>query len=597
MNAMDPLSARLAGLVPRNLPRPEPEALRSAVGRPPAPWIATVAGWYLPLTVVGLAGLVTAALGAWLWLGVLCFVAVAAAEWAGARVVSPLETLLTLSGWTRQVRALVRDLLLVVVTARAEPDALVPLMLTVALIQLIWLGFGALGVLAGSRQPLVGFVPGAGRQPAPTVAFAAIRGYEAGVVLVYFELAAALITLLPDRVTGLAFGLLAVLLIAVAGVLLLRARRVLASAATAEQQLVDDINREGPTALVYITAGTGQGRHLLSPWLPTLEALPDGCLIVVREASHLATLEATSLRVVYAPTSRNLERAIVPSLRVAFFLGNSAKNIDLQRYPNLRHVFLGHGDSDKSPSANPMARVYDQIWVAGQAAIDRYAAAGVDLPADRFVIVGRPQVEQLRRGPLGQQPPTVLYAPTFEGYLDETNYTSLETMGPEIVRRLLAHRPAVRICFRPHPSTGLLRPGMRAARIEVDRLLSESGGDHLGSHTQVGRPLQEAFDAADVLIADVSGVASDFLWTLRPIIAGNPRALTAEEFARRYPSQSANYLLTAPEQIDQIIDLALGDDPGLPGRTAIAGYVLGEHPDGPTATFIAATRRLAAQPR
>lgn len=597
MNAMDPLSARIAALVPRNLPRPEPEALRSALVGPPAPWIGTVAGWYLPLWAVGLAGLVAAALGGWPWLGVPCFVAVALAEWATARVVSPLETLLTLSGWTRQVRALVRDLLLVVMAARAEPDALVPLLLTVALLHLVWLGFGALGVLAGSRQPLASFVPGAIRQPEATVAFASVRGYEAGVILIYFEAAAAVLTLVSGSATAIAFGVLIVALAGTAGVLLLRARRVLGSAASVEQQLIDDINREAPAALVYITAGTGQGRHLLSPWLPTLEALPDGCLIVVREASHLAALEATSLRVVYAPTTRNLERAIVPSLRVAFFLGNSAKNIDLQRYPNLRHVFLGHGDSDKSPSANPMARVYDQIWVAGQAAIDRYAAAGVDLPADRFMIVGRPQVERLHRGPLGQQPPTVLYAPTFEGYLDETNYTSLETMGPEIVRRLLAHHPAVRICFRPHPSTGLIRPGMRAARIEVDRLLSESGGDHLGSDTQVGRPLQEAFDAADVLIADVSGVASDFLWTLRPIIAGNPRGFSAEEFARRYPSQSANYLLTAPEQIDQLIDLALGDDPGLPGRTAIAGYVLGEHPDGPTATFIAATRRLAAQQR
>lgn len=597
MNAMDPLSARLAGLVPRNLPRPEPEALRSALGGPPAPWITAIAGWYLPLSVIGLLGLVTAALGTWRWLGVLCFVAVLVAEWAAARVVAPLETLLTLSGWTRQVRALVRDLLLVVVTARTEPDALVPLMLTVALIHLFWLCFGALGVFAGSRQPLAAFVPGAARQPAPTVAFASVRGYEAGVVLIYFEVAAAVLTLLPGGAAALAVGLLSVLLVGVAGVLLLRARRVLTSEAAAEQQLIDDINREAPTALVYITAGTGQGRHLLSPWLPTLEALPDGCLIIVREASHLAALQTTPLRVVYAPTSRNLERVIVPSLRVAFFLGNSAKNIDLQRYPNLRHVFLGHGDSDKSPSANPMARVYDQIWVAGQAAIDRYAAAGVDLPAERFVIVGRPQVEGLRRGPLGQQPPTVLYAPTFEGYLDETNYTSLETMGPEIVRRLLEHRPAVRICFRPHPSTGLIRPGMRAARIEVDRLLSESGGDHQGSDTQVGRGLQEAFDAAEVLIADVSGVASDFLWTLRPIIAGNPRGFSAEEFAHRYPSQSANYLLTAPELIDQLIDLALGEDPGLAGRTAIAGYVLGEHADGPTATFIAATQRLAAQPR
>jgi hypothetical protein len=34
----------------------------------------------------------------------------------------------------------------------------------------------------------------------------------------------------------------------------------------------------------------------------------------------------------------------------------------------MKHVFIGHGDSDKQASFNPFSRVYDEVWVAGAAA-------------------------------------------------------------------------------------------------------------------------------------------------------------------------------------------------------------------------------------
>ena len=46
---------------------------------------------------------------------------------------------------------------------------------------------------------------------------------------------------------------------------------------------------------------------------------------------------------------------------------------------------------DKSASAHKFFRVYDEIWVAGQAHIDRFKNAGFNTAHIDFVKVGAPQ--------------------------------------------------------------------------------------------------------------------------------------------------------------------------------------------------------------
>ena len=72
--------------------------------------------------------------------------------------------------------------------------------------------------------------------------------------------------------------------------------------------------------------------------------------------------------------------------------------------------------------------MYDQIFAAGAAAIRRYADHGVRIPAEKFRIVGRPQVEQVQPAatPIAKvAQPTVLYAPTWRGHVEETMLYSL----------------------------------------------------------------------------------------------------------------------------------------------------------------------------
>src|SRR5690625_6533680 len=71
------------------------------------------------------------------------------------------------------------------------------------------------------------------------------------------------------------------------------------------------------------------------------------------------------------------------------------RNNHMVRYSGLTHIQLLHGESDKASSANPVTRMYDRDFVAGQAAIDRFEKFGVSMHPDIFRIVGRPQVEEV----------------------------------------------------------------------------------------------------------------------------------------------------------------------------------------------------------
>jgi hypothetical protein len=282
---------------------------------------------------------------------------------------------------------------------------------------------------------------------------------------------------------------------------------------------------------------------------------------------------------------------------VAYYLANAGKNVHLLREASIRHVFLNHGDSDKSTSANPVSRVYDGVWVAGQAAIDRYEAAGIHMPASQYAVIGRPQVEQLMVGPIpGDHRPTILYAPTFEGYYEESNYSSLERMGPEMIRGILDSMPDVRIIFKPHPASGVQRPGMATARVQIVEMLAEANGGHLYIGPEASLTLYECFDAADVLISDISSVVTDFLYTERPLVTSNPRELDLPTFFKTFPTQRASYILEKDlSNLAATLSNVLTEDSLKADRVAMKKYVLGDLPHGPLAAFVAEGDRITAE--
>jgi hypothetical protein len=292
------------------------------------------------------------------------------------------------------------------------------------------------------------------------------------------------------------------------------------------------------------------------------------------------------LPVVVLPTADDLVRYLPASVKVALYPANTGRNDQLIARPGIRHCFIGHGDSDKGASFNPANRKYDEIWVAGQAGEDRYLRLHEGFRADQFVRVGRPQLAGIRRADPGlpsDRRPTVAYLPTWEGYFDSHDYSSVATMGEAIVAPRV--QADVRVLFKPHPATGLRLPQAREAADAVSALLAGTPGGHQTLADNDG-DIYSAFNAADVLIGDVSSVISDYLASRKPYLVTNPRGLPHEEFRARYPAASAAHLLDpdAASVVDAVHE-SMGPDGWRQRREALADYLLGPVVADPVGRF------------
>ena len=349
----------------------------------------------------------------------------------------------------------------------------------------------------------------------------------------------------------------------------------------------------GARTVLYFSADR-LGTYQINQWLPVIDRLQEPVLVVLREAGHLNRMLPTRHPVIVCPRHRDVEVALACDPRVTLYVGTAGRNIHFLRYARPLHVFLNHGDSDKVSSANPVVKVYDRLFVAGPLAIDRYRDAGIDLGEDRYEVVGRPQLDGVLDGRrrVGEGPPTLLYAPTWEGYFDAADYSSLERQGVALITHLLERHPGVRIVFKPHPASGTVRPQALAAVERITALLRAAGAPHVVAADQPELDLLAWFDRSDVLLSDISAVVTDFLATDKPYLVTNPRGLDRGEFRARFPSHHAAYVVAADlGDLDAHLAAALGEDPLAADREAMKLRVLGDTPDGALAAFEAALAR------
>src|SRR5699024_5579269 len=102
-----------------------------------------------------------------------------------------------------------------------------------------------------------------------------------------------------------------------------------------------------------------------------------------------------------------------------------------------------------------------------------------------------------------------------------SDYSSVITHGPRLVAALLAD-PRLRLVYRPHPRTGANRADFEAADGEIRRLITRAGAARAAVDTEPDPVV--SFRDADVLIADVSAIAHDWLPTRRPLLVTDVEA-------------------------------------------------------------------------
>lgn len=248
-----------------------------------------------------------------------------------------------------------------------------------------------------------------------------------------------------------------------------------------------------PQTVLYFS-GSDDSAYQVNMWLETMEQMESRPLVILRERTVLEKMAPTSVPVVCVPGGVHLMNMDLSMVRVALYCANVGKNIHLLRVPTMKHVFIGHGDSDKLASVNPFSKVYDEVWTAGRAGRDRYAIADVGIRDEDIVEVGRPQLAPIStsQGTPAGRIATVLYAPTWEGWDDNPGNTSLLLAGENIVRKLVAADPPVRVLYKPHPFTGTRSAKAGAAHRRITALIKKAAAQRAADPRFTADPASEA---------------------------------------------------------------------------------------------------------
>jgi hypothetical protein len=296
---------------------------------------------------------------------------------------------------------------------------------------------------------------------------------------------------------------------------------------TGDRQLPDDHFQ----TLVYYADGP-VNIYQLRQWYEPLKALDSHApvLFVCRSVTAaLELLEESPLPVAYAGRVEDLENLVDRQrFNTALYVNQNTRNFQMMRFNTMLHVFISHGESDKSYMVSGQTKCYDYSFIAGEAAADRLAQNLINFDvAAKTIRIGRPQLDT---APAGQGPVlphdervVVFYAPTTEGDRPSMRYSSLASHGVPMMRALLAS-PKYRVVFRPHARTGLFSEDHATARDTINAMIAEANlADPTAGHLADTTP---TFDwqllAADVCIADVSAVVIDWLTTGKPIVVTRP---------------------------------------------------------------------------
>jgi len=365
-------------------------------------------------------------------------------------------------------------------------------------------------------------------------------------------------------VTSAVAGAFAVGGSAVGGALLVTVVMAGRGSARTRQRIARAMTELAPELIVHFSGGIAT-LYQLHHWLGAVEATGRPWLTVFREP---ATYEAATEvgRAVLIEDYGDLDLVLNDSVRAVLYVNTATKNNHAVRFENPVHVQLHHGDSDKPPSSGKTMRLYDVHFVAGAAASTRLETAGV--AAQRIFEVGRPVTDSLRTA--GEAPPTVLYAPTWEGAHADSNLSSLESQAERIVRSLAAMESA--FTFRPHPLSGTADAAAAVARRRVEELVESLGGVVDRGNSE----LVASFEEAGLLICDVSSVLVDWYATGRPVLVTDVDDLGEDELWLRYPTTAGARAVGPMTDLKPLVEEAFGPDPMRAAREQAAARMLGE---------------------
>ncbi len=201
-------------------------------------------------------------------------------------------------------------------------------------------------------------------------------------------------------------------------------------------------------------------------------------------------------------------------LHTAIYATNKVDNVKyLRENPRMVHILGLHGDSDKPSSVTRLSSMYDYVLAADANATNRVLSSKLQIQSDRVLVVGGAPIEGVETVKSRGSIKNILYAPTWEGYQNLGNFSSLETVAP-LMKDHAAAGSVLR--FRPHPGTGAHDKRYKGIAKDLKQVAKTKGK-------------VADFNWSDVLIADVSGVISEYIYSRKPVVVPvdleNPKIL------------------------------------------------------------------------
>lgn len=344
-----------------------------------------------------------------------------------------------------------------------------------------------------------------------------------------------------------------------------------------------DLDQHSPTVAVYVS-GLANVAYQINQWLPVLERLGLTVVVIARQRRIYDGMLSTDIPVFYARNMAHVERVLTRGIRTVLYPANTMQNVQALRQFRLNHFFINHGESDKAVNQSKLLQAYDKLLLAGPMAHRRLTEAGLSLRDGQIEYVGRPQAEILldetgSRSSLSP-PLRVLYAPTWEGFVDEADYSSIRHFGLELLEALAA-RDDAEIVFKPHPYTGSRRHEDREHLAMMRRFCRSNGITVEESLSSI----HECMNKSDVLICDVSSVLNDYLITRKPIILCVNKRMQAMDVDQAFPSARAAYKASTANDVGLTLQLLQSEDPLASIRAAVRKDSLGDFPESSLARF------------
>lgn len=279
--------------------------------------------------------------------------------------------------------------------------------------------------------------------------------------------------------------------------------------------------------VIHTGEGMTHGPSHLSQWIPFFEQSNEQYIVLVRNMDLYKWVQETYpfVVVVYAKNPTDIENLLnnLAFVKGIYYLSNTGNMIHTLRFNGYQHIFLGHGDSDKTASAHKFFRVYDEIWVAGQAHIDRFKHAGFETRHLNFIKVGRPMLANVLLKNSAdwesRQSPKVLYLPTWEGVYEEGNYSSIRLSATMLAE--IHHRFKLPMEAKFHPSTGSRDKMLTNVNQQVGIELQRIGADFTAADRLT--PVNNLIINANIYICDISAVVSECIAGNAPLFVYIPK--------------------------------------------------------------------------